>query len=75
MGKNEGNSVGFPGNSVNRVVHWGIVGEPLDLAYPVLFLASDESAFVTGSDFVIDGGEVWKRGGSDDALAHDARKI
>ena len=51
----------------------GRVGEPIDLAYPVLFLASDESGFVTGSDFVIDGGEVWKRGGADDALAHDAK--
>jgi len=51
----------------------GRIGEPIDLAYPVLFLASDESGFVTGSDFVIDGGEVWKRGGADDALAKDAR--
>jgi NAD(P)-dependent dehydrogenase (short-subunit alcohol dehydrogenase family) len=51
----------------------GRVGEPIDLAYPVLFLASDESGFVTGSDFVIDGGEVWKRGGADDALAKDAK--
>ena len=53
----------------------GRVGEPIDIAYPVLFLASDESGFVTGSDFVIDGGEVWKRGGAEDALAQDARKI
>lgn len=52
----------------------GRVGEPVDLAYPVLFLASDESTFVTGSDFVIDGGEVWKRGGgTDEALADDAK--
>ena len=53
----------------------GRVGEPIDLAYPVLFLASDESGFVTGSDFVIDGGEVWKRGGTDDALAHDVKVL
>ena len=32
------------------------MGEPKDLAYMVLFLASDESKFATGSEFVIDGG-------------------
>lgn len=41
----------------------GYVGKPIDIAYSILFLASDESKFVTGSDFVIDGGEVWQRGG------------
>lgn len=52
----------------------GRLGEPIDLAYPVLFLASDESAFVTGSEFVIDGGEVWKRGGgTDESLLNDTR--
>lgn len=34
----------------------GHFGEPLDVAYGVLFLASDESKFVTGSELVIDGG-------------------
>ena len=31
-------------------------GVPEDVAYGVLFLASDESAFMTGSELVIDGG-------------------
>jgi NAD(P)-dependent dehydrogenase (short-subunit alcohol dehydrogenase family) len=32
------------------------LGTPLDIAYGVLYLASDESSFVTGSELVIDGG-------------------
>jgi 3alpha(or 20beta)-hydroxysteroid dehydrogenase len=31
-------------------------GEPLEVAYGSLYLASDESSFVTGSELVIDGG-------------------
>ncbi len=34
----------------------GHVGEVMDVAYGVLYLASDESKFVTGSELVIDGG-------------------
>lgn len=34
----------------------GHVGEPMDIAYGALYLASDESKFVTGSELVIDGG-------------------
>jgi len=34
----------------------GHPGEPNDIAYGILYLASDESKFVTGSELVIDGG-------------------
>ena len=34
----------------------GHIGEPDDIAYGVLYLASDESKFVTGTELVIDGG-------------------
>ena len=32
------------------------LGEPEDVGYAVLYLASDESRFVTASEFKIDGG-------------------
>lgn len=34
----------------------GVVGDPIDIALGVLYLASDESRFVTGTELVIDGG-------------------
>jgi len=38
----------------------GHVGEPDDIAYGILYLASDESKFVTGTELVIDGGYTAK---------------
>jgi 3(or 17)beta-hydroxysteroid dehydrogenase len=34
----------------------GFSGQPIDIAYVILYLASDESRFVTGAEFVVDGG-------------------
>ena len=39
-----------------RRIPLGRIGKPEDIAYGVLYLASDESSFVTGSELVIDGG-------------------
>jgi cyclopentanol dehydrogenase len=36
----------------------GKIGTPEDVAYGVLYLASDESSFVTGAELVIDGGST-----------------
>ena len=34
------------------------IGKPIEVAYGVLFLASDEASFVTGAELVIDGGFI-----------------
>jgi NAD(P)-dependent dehydrogenase (short-subunit alcohol dehydrogenase family) len=39
-----------------RQVPFGEVGEPDDVAWLVLYLASDEAKYVTGSEFMVDGG-------------------
>ena len=36
----------------------GRLGLPIDIAYGVLYLASDEAGWVTGTELVIDGGEI-----------------
>ncbi len=38
----------------------GHIGESIDIAYGILYLISDESKFVTGSELVIDGGYTCK---------------
>ena len=44
-------------DSIGRIP-LGRNGVPDDVAYGVLYLASDESSFVTGSELVIDGGFI-----------------
>jgi len=46
-------------------------GRPADVSYAGLFLASDESAFVTGSNLVVDGGWLSKGG----FTAHQNRAV
>ena len=42
-----------------KALEWSALGriaDPENIAYGVLYLASDESSFLTGSELVIDGG-------------------
>jgi 3alpha(or 20beta)-hydroxysteroid dehydrogenase len=41
-----------------RHVALGRLGEPMELSHLIVFLASDESSFCTGAEFVADGGET-----------------
>ncbi len=41
------------GQPANLLGRWA---EPMEMAYPILWLASDEASFVTGATFMIDGG-------------------
>jgi NAD(P)-dependent dehydrogenase (short-subunit alcohol dehydrogenase family) len=43
-------------NAINEGIPIGIIGQPDDIAAAALFLASDASRYITGSEIVIDGG-------------------
>ena len=43
-----------PAHMLNRI------GEPVEVANAILFLASDEASFITAENLMVDGGYVWK---------------
>jgi meso-butanediol dehydrogenase/(S,S)-butanediol dehydrogenase/diacetyl reductase len=50
MSEEELTEKGFAPSLLNR---WAM---PAEIAYPVLWLASDEASFITGAVFIADGG-------------------
>jgi 3-oxoacyl-[acyl-carrier protein] reductase len=44
--------------AMERSVPLGRLGDPRDVAHSVLFLASDEAAYITGTTIVVDGGQI-----------------
>lgn len=67
---------GLPGHSesAKRSIPMQRQGTPLECAYLVLYLASDESSFVTGAEIAIDGGfsgggAIWMRNKIRDRIA------
>lgn len=56
LGKNSPEGIEAYREHLAKLSPIGQVGLPGDIAYGILFLASDESQFMTGSELVIDGG-------------------
>jgi 3-oxoacyl-[acyl-carrier protein] reductase len=48
--------------SYEQQIPVGRIGQPEDVAHAVLFLASDEAAFVSGTTIIVDGGQILPEG-------------
>jgi 3-oxoacyl-[acyl-carrier protein] reductase len=44
--------------TMKRIIPLGMLGEPEDVGYAALFLASDAARFITGQSIVVDGGQI-----------------
>ena len=47
--------------AVGKITLFVRMGRAIDIAYAILHLASDEAAFITGAELLVDGGEVLQR--------------
>ena len=41
-----------------QVIPMGILGDPEDIAYAIMFLASEEAKYITGQSIIVDGGQI-----------------
>jgi len=55
--------MGLPAEAMQEMAHAivaqvpiGRFGQPVEIAWPAVYLASDESSYVTGTEFKVDGG-------------------
>lgn len=60
MGKESGKNIEEFRKELDALHPIGHVGEPEDVAYGIVYLASDEAKFLTGSELLIDGGYTCK---------------
>jgi 3-oxoacyl-[acyl-carrier protein] reductase len=45
-------------DEITRIIPAGYIGEPEDIAYALLYFASDQARYVTGQALVLDGGQI-----------------
>ena len=51
----------LPSGSNEHAGRAGRIGQPRDVAYAILFLASDEASLITGTHLIVDGGYTAQR--------------